>query len=168
MVLTVLAQIRAPVDARPDHQPIPVLPSKCATDAPLVLRLWRADGKRDPAEFAHDVVSVARAARWCPHPMFAREIRAEGWQGGTNRMRLVANICRQRPPEDSAGASWSERLDEARTWEAAGCPLTMGQAPSGWQGPGPPARASPLPRSGPRPTVLDTFDALADFARGDP
>jgi hypothetical protein len=123
MVLDVLAQIRAPAEATMADTPLPVVPDRCGTDAPVVLALWRADGRREPGAFAQDLVLVARAARWCPDPVFGREVRGEGWADGQDRSRKVANVCRQRPPAGSSGATWEERLVVARQWAAAGCPV---------------------------------------------
>lgn len=124
MVLTVVAQIRAPLTAAPEDEVTPVRnPNAVATDARPVLALWRTLGRPDPAQMTRDLVSVARAARWAPDAVFAREIRAEGWPDGMNRARMAANIARQGPPPNSGGATWDERLEAARAWEAAGQPL---------------------------------------------
>lgn len=158
MVLTVLAQVQAPADATIDATPLPVMPDRCATSAEAVLRLWRADGRRDPAAFGRDLVLVARAARWCPDPLFAREIRGEGW--GTDRSRMVANICRQKPSGDSGGATWDERLAAAREWEGRGCPTRSAEViPIRGQPRGPP-RGTPSGARNPRGMLAS--DLFAD------
>ena len=95
-----------------------------------VLRLWvellddpelEFDG--DLSALVDPVVLIADACRRAPGPMFARDIRAEGWPDGTDRSRNVAAICRLAPKGDSTGATWSERLDAASAWRAAGSPV---------------------------------------------
>ena len=97
-----------------------------------VLRLWREILEQtdqpidaelrllvEPCEVLGD------AARFCPDPIFARDIRGEGWDKGRNRSQNVAAVCRLAPKEGSSGATWQERLEVARVWRDAGRPLTM-------------------------------------------
>lgn len=65
---------------------------------------------------------IADACQHCPHPGFARDVRAEGWDGGTPRHRNVASVCRLAPKEGSSGLTWEERLEVAESWDAAGRP----------------------------------------------
>ena len=91
-----------------------------------MLTLWRGLGKPDLEEFQRQVCLVAEWAQQAPDEEAAREIRAEGWADGTDRSRKVGNICRQRPPGQSGGATWDDRLLLAEVWEAAGRPLVKG------------------------------------------
>lgn len=90
----------------------PVNPSRIGTDSKTILGLWVAEGKPDPAEFGADLVLVIAWARESPDPLAARDIRAEGWVGGTDRHRDLATICRR--------DRWGARLDAARRWDERG------------------------------------------------
>lgn len=98
-----------------------------------ILRLWReilADGAgeieldRTLEELVDPVVLLAHACQRCPDPIFARDVRGEGWEGGRDRSRNIAAICRLAPPGASSGATWQERLEAARAWDRANRPTT--------------------------------------------
>lgn len=89
----------------------PVNPDRTGTDAKTILALWRALGKPDPAGFGADLRAVIRWARESADKLAARDIRAEGWEGGTDRHADLSTICRQ--------DKWSARVDAARAWSAA-------------------------------------------------
>lgn len=93
-----------------------------------ILNLWRHDGKRPLAAFLRDLRLVAEAAHECPEPIFARDLRAEGWTGGTPRQHSPASVCRHE--------RWEDRLHAAQRWHDAGRPATQ------------------LPRSGQRPPAM--------------
>lgn len=106
----------------------PVNPYRCKTDGAEIVKFWVAQGKRveerpPVLEFLDDLALVARAFRACPHPMFARHVRAEGWADGTNRMDQVPTLVVRQ--------AWGSRLREARRWRDSGFPET-------WGGTGPP------------------------------
>ncbi len=88
----------------------PVNPARTGTDAKTVLALWRATGKPDAAGFGDDLRTVIRWARESPDKLAARDIRAEGWEGGTDRHADLSTLCRQ--------DKWSARVDAARKWAA--------------------------------------------------
>lgn len=88
----------------------PPNPQRCATDAKSLLSLWRALERPPPEEFAQDLKLVAKAARECPDPLFARDVRAEGWDGGVDRHRSVATLAVHK--------RWGERLEAAMRWRA--------------------------------------------------
>ena len=88
----------------------PVNPDRCGTDAAQVLALWRKLERPPLDEFVADFTTVAKAAHHCPDPLFARDIRAVGWQGAKNREFDVTTIAVQ--------ARWSTRLDTAQQWQA--------------------------------------------------
>ena len=96
-------------------------PDRCGTDAKAVRSLWRSLGWQPPAEFLADVGLVADAAHDCPDPLFARDIRAEGWTGGTDRSSSVATVCVQ--------DRWTARLDRARQWRAGRLPVNASVDP---------------------------------------
>ena len=58
------------------------------------------------------VLLVAEAFRTCPHPLFARDVRAEGWEGGTNRSESIKTLLVQ--------SSWDDRLTAAEEWSERG------------------------------------------------
>lgn len=89
----------------------PVNPERTGTDAKTILGLWRATGKPDAATFGADLTTVIRWARESTDKLAARDIRAEGWEGGTGRHRDLSTLCRQ--------DKWSARLEAARAWSAA-------------------------------------------------
>lgn len=84
------------------------------TSAKPVMALWRALGKPDPDQFKEQLVLVAEAGHRCPHQVFARDIRAEGWKGRETRQYDVTTLSVQR--------RWDERLRVAEQWEAEGRP----------------------------------------------
>lgn len=104
---SVLAMVIDSIEAITGRPPDP---ARCATDAKSLLSLWRAVGRPPPEEFARDVELVAMAARDCPDPLFARDVRAEGWPDGVDRHRSVATLAVHR--------RWNERLEAARRWQA--------------------------------------------------
>lgn len=89
----------------------PVNPERTGTDAKTILGLWRATGKPDAAAFGADLTTVIRWARESSDKLAARDIRAEGWEGGTDRHRDLSTLCRQ--------DKWSARVEAARAWSAA-------------------------------------------------
>jgi hypothetical protein len=131
----VLATLRmtyhGPPPAPDESDPRPeVDPRRCKTDAEVVLRFWERQGQvgeRPPlVEFAADLELVAHAARGCPANEFARDIRAEGWAEGTNRMDHIDTLCRREV--------WGARLRLARFWRERGYPTVLKPKP----GPAPP------------------------------
>lgn len=107
-VVALVVRCKTAVDGTPPN------PERCKTDARPILSLWEADGHRPPEDFAADFEAVAEAARDCPEPLFARDIRAEGWAGGVDRRGDIATICRHE--------RWSIRVKTARAWVDAGRP----------------------------------------------
>jgi len=144
-VLRVLAEISGrpcrALDIEGDGRDIKPSQSKAA--AKPILSLLRALDWPDMAEFVRHACLVARAARSCPHPMFARDIRAEGWDAGTDRRRRVTTLMVQ--------DRWDDRLVEALRWREAGEP-----------------RGAPRPRAGPsrRPTAPTAEDWLTTESLG--
>lgn len=66
-----------------------------ATDAKAhVLPLWKALEYPPPALLGVDLARIAVAARDCQERLFGHDIRAEGFEGGADRSRLVDTICR--------------------------------------------------------------------------
>lgn len=111
MVLTVIAEVRRPADLDPDAPTSPVATDvRCKGDAKTILALWSYLEHPPIAEFARDLIAVVRAARpgGCPARIFARDIRAEGWEGGEDRHRSLPTLCRRE--------SWERRLEVARDW----------------------------------------------------
>lgn len=98
-------------------------PERAGTAARDVLGLWRAVGCPLIPAFRDELLLVIEAAKDCPDPLFARDIRAEGWPDGTDRHRDLSTLCRR--------DRWDVRLDAATRWHAAGRPTSA------------PARASP-------------------------
>ena len=86
-----------------------VNPQACATSAKPILSLWRACEYPPIKQFAEDVTLVARWARHSQDPLAARDIRAEGWDGGADRSRNVSTICVQ--------SKWGDRLAAAKDWK---------------------------------------------------
>ena len=97
-------------------------PTRAASSARPILALWRGEGRPPLPELVEDLLLVARWAKESPDPQAARDIRAEGWEGGTNRSRAPAAICRRSPPPSSSGATWDERLQLAAEWRDRGFP----------------------------------------------
>lgn len=103
-----------------------------------ILALWRALEHQALDAFERDLSLVAAAARDCPHPIFAHDLRAVGWAGGKDRSTDTAAICRQAPGPGSQGATYPERLEVAREWDAAGRPASdwpVAAAPAGQRAP---------------------------------
>lgn len=98
----------------------PTKPAK--TTAAPVLSLWRAlDETQTWDAFVRDALLVADAVHDSPDRLFARDVRAEDWEKGTDRRRDVSTVCTQ--------ARWQVRLDTARAWDAAGRPAASQGAP---------------------------------------
>lgn len=99
-----------------------------------VLRLWRELLVEGEAEQLDDLVAVvevlADACRHCPDPLFARDVRGEGWENARDRSQNVAAVCRLSPPPTSQGATWQERLAAARDWNRRGRPGRVLEHPS--------------------------------------
>lgn len=89
-------------------------PKRSGTAAKPLLSLWRALEKPPAHEFRDEVRLVAKAARECDDPLFARDIRGEGWEGGRDRSRDVTTLCVQR--------RWHDRLNAARDWQRSRTP----------------------------------------------
>lgn len=131
LVLGVLAVVRGK----------PVNPSRCGTDAKEILGLWRALDKPPPAELQAELMLVAEWARFSADRAAARDIRAEGWEGGTDRSRSLGTLCRR--------DRWGDRLAAAQAWDRKGRP-------------GEPGRVQPIQgrpaTANPRRVVLDDTD----------
>lgn len=84
-----------------------------------VLALWRGLGKPDPLEWLPEVLLVVKAAKECPHQLFARDIRGEGEDAMHDRSSAVGTLMVQR--------RWEDRLHEAQRWQDAGYPSTWAQ-----------------------------------------
>ena len=93
-----------------------VNPDRCAGDAGHVLGLWRHLEHPPLQELAAELVQVIGWAQRSPDPLAARDIRAIGWEGGTDRSRAMATICRR--------DRWADRLDAAQRWTAQGEPTS--------------------------------------------
>lgn len=87
-------------------------PDRCGTDAGPLLSLWRKVGKPPPEAFAAEFRSLAEWAALSRDPGAAHDIRAEGWDGGKDRSRDIATLCRQ--------DRWGDRSTAAQAWEDAG------------------------------------------------
>ncbi len=102
-----------------------------------ILRLWRemlAEGISlgDNLEgLVEPVALMGAACRLCPDPIFARDVRGEGWENGRDRSRNIAAICRLAPPSSSSGATWQERLEAARRWDTIGRPTAAASTAKG-------------------------------------
>jgi len=88
-------------------------PSRCKTDAAEIRKFQRRSGL-SPAEFATSMTLVALAARQSPDKLFAYDVRAEGWDGGTDRSRSVSTLV--------VAKKWGDRLDAAERWRDDGMP----------------------------------------------
>jgi hypothetical protein len=99
-----------------------------------VLRLWHEALVEQEATSLEGLVELvellSEACRDCPDPVFARDVRGEGWENGRNRSQNVAAVCRLSPPPRSQGATWSERLEIARGWRDRGRPAVELEHPS--------------------------------------
>jgi len=82
------------------------------TAARPILSLWRALERPPWAEFAAQAQLVVEAARKCPDPLFARNLRAEGWADGRDRSRSLPSVLRHE--------RWDERLAAAEAWRDGG------------------------------------------------
>ena len=84
-------------------------PERCKGDATQVVSLWMAAERPPLDEFVGHMRVVAKAARECPHVMFANDIRNEkdGARDG-GRSRSVATLCRH--------GRWPDRKRAAHAW----------------------------------------------------
>ena len=57
-----------------------------------------------------ELVLVAEAMHRCPAPLFARDVRAEGWPEGSDRRKQLGTLLCQR--------RWDDRLSAAQEWRA--------------------------------------------------
>lgn len=122
MVLAIVAELRRPV-ASPMAEPAPAVDAgRCKGDAKEVLAMWTYLERPPLGEYAADLIAVIRAARpgGCPDPLFARDIRAEGWPTGRDRHRDIVTLCRRE--------RWERRLEMARRWTDE--PETFATAPT--------------------------------------
>ena len=128
----------------------PVNPARCATDATPLAALWKAEGFPPLAEFVAEAVLVGKAARESKNPLFARDIRAEGWAEGVDRSRSVATLTVQ--------ARWQDRVRAARA--------EFGGGPAGAALPtaNPAPTATPLGAEPPRPVPSPAQQAAAAWA----
>jgi len=94
----------------------PLNVARSATKTKPMLSLLKALDWPDLVEWLKDVELLALAARECPHPLFARHIRGEGWDDGVDRSRSTATLM--------VHTRWDDRLRAAREWDAAGRPRT--------------------------------------------
>lgn len=103
--IAVLMAIEAITGTQPD-------PRRAGTAARPILALWRTLEHPDLRLFVKDVELVAAACRDSGAPIFARDVRAEGWADGVDRSRHVATVCVQ--------TRWADRLAAAQGWHAGG------------------------------------------------
>ena len=89
-------------------------PHRCQTDAKHVLALQKATNTPWP-ELSRQVEQVAEWARDSNDPLAARDIRAEGWDNGTDRSRSVSTLCVQ--------SRWADRLRAAEEWHTPPVPV---------------------------------------------
>ena len=97
-----------------------VNPKRCSTAAKQVLTFWRSvedDYDGDFDSFVGDVKLVAKWAQQSPDKMAATDIRAEGWDAGTDRSKAVDTILRRK--------HWDSRLTQADAWHKAGRPTQV-------------------------------------------
>lgn len=100
----------------------PVNPARTGTDAKTILGLWRATGKPEPEVFAAELRTVIKWARESNDKLAAYDIRAVGWNAGTDRHRDLATICRHE--------RWGLRLSAAKEWaEPSPSPAVASAAP---------------------------------------
>jgi hypothetical protein len=92
----------------------PFIPKCGKTVGKEVLALWTSLGKPAPGDLASEMELIAEAAKDCPYPLFANDVRWEGRSDGVDRSRSVATLCVQR--------RFDERLAEAKRWTEAGKP----------------------------------------------
>lgn len=97
----------------------PINPARTGTDAKTILALWRALGKPEAQNLRDDLLTVIRWARESSDKLAARDIRAEGWEGGTDRHGDLSTLCRQ--------DKWSARVEAARAWSTAPTTATAGE-----------------------------------------
>ena len=57
-----------------------------------------------------ELVLVAEAMHRCPAPLFARDVRAEGWPEGSDRRKQLGTLLCQR--------RWDDRLSAAQEWRS--------------------------------------------------
>lgn len=84
----------------------PCDPKRCKSEASHVLKLWKAEERPPWSTLLAEARLVARGAREGRHGIFARDIRAEGWENGTDRRYDVDTLCVQ--------GKWRKRVDHAR------------------------------------------------------
>lgn len=84
-------------------------PARAGTGAKEVLKVWRALEYPDLDSLVMDFRALSEAARSCPDPLFARDIRAEGWADGRDRSRDISTLCVLR--------KWEDRQRVARLWK---------------------------------------------------
>lgn len=87
-----------------------------STAGKALLAFWRSvsDDYDDPSEWAEDVCLVVDWAQKSPDKQAATDIRAENWEGGTNRAQDLGTLLRRE--------RWSDRLDMAKRWRDSGRP----------------------------------------------
>jgi len=85
-------------------------PSTSAASAKAVISLWKSLDYPPLRGFVADLKLIAEAAQHCPHGLFAKDIRGEGWSDGSgvNRSRDPETICRH--------GRWDARLGAAAEW----------------------------------------------------
>lgn len=83
-----------------------IVPQQAKTAAAPVLKLLSALDWPDLDEFEASARLVAEAARSSDEPLFARDIRGEGWAEGRDRSREVDTLLRH--------DRWDKRLDAAQ------------------------------------------------------
>lgn len=95
-----------------------------STDGKALLAFWKSvkdDYGTDLRSWVEDVWLVAMWAQQSPDKLAAYDIRAEGWDGGTDRSRNVGTILRRE--------KWGDRLSAAIRWRDSGTP--QGGTPRG-------------------------------------
>jgi hypothetical protein len=104
-------------------------PLRCGTNSEPILSLLRKLGWPPLVEWIRDWGDVCEAARECPEPLFAHDIRGVGWTNGSgvDRSKAVATLA--------VHQRWDDRLTAARDWIRRGRPRGSG--------PGPPGRTRP-------------------------
>jgi hypothetical protein len=102
-------------------------PLRCGTNSKPILSLLRKLEWPPLDEWLRDWDTVCEAARECPDPLFARDLRAIGWDGGVDRSHDVATLAVQQ--------RWDVRVLAANDWVTRGRPRGSG--------PGPPGRTRP-------------------------
>lgn len=108
-----------------DSDAAPIQPEARTTVAPLLALLRALDWPSLPG-WLEQFELIAAAARWCPEPVFAHDLRGEGWANGdgVDRSASIPTLCVQK--------RWDERLIAAQAWDRAGRPraATTNHTPS--------------------------------------